>query len=373
MSHEIRTPLNGVLGNIQLLEMTHLEGEQQGYAKAISTAGTSLLSLINDILDLSKLEADKLGLEAAPFGLRAAIDSVVTMQRSRALEKGLRLVLRLPPDLPETLLGDELRIRQVLMNLLSNAIKFTAAGSVTVAAAVVERTAERVQLELSVADTGIGIGPRVLGTIFEPFVQGDSSTTRRFGGTGLGLTICKRLVGLMGGSIVVESEEGVGSTFRVLAPFRVAKPKTSPTLEPAAAPGPPAPLWRGPQLRVLLAEDDPSNLGFGAALLKRMGLAATIVGDGAAALEAASAQPFDLLLLDLQMPVMDGRRAIGQLRERERATGAHVPAIALTAYSDDRGGASLLAEGFDGYLRKPLSVKLLVAEMERVLGLRREG
>jgi CheY-like chemotaxis protein len=357
-----------VLGNIQLLEQTELQAEQQEYTAAIAAAGTNLLSLINDILDLSKLEADKVGLEVAPFGLRAAIDNVVVMQRSRAAAKGLALAVRLPPDLPKTLLGDELRLKQVLLNLLSNAIKFTSAGSVTVAASVVERSADRARIELSVADTGIGIAPALLETIFEPFVQADSSITRRYGGTGLGLTICKRLLKLMGGSISIESREGAGSTFRVLVPFALPASKPSMAAEPVRVAGSAGPLWRGPPLRVLLAEDDPSNLGFGTALLKRMGLAATTVADGAAVLEVAGRERFDLLLLDLQLPLLDGRRTLALLRDRERGTGARVPAIAIAAHVDEGGAAALFGAGFDGTVRKPLSVKLLVAEMERVLG-----
>jgi len=366
MSHEIRTPLNGVLGNLQLLEMSELDDEQKEYLSAIALSGKNLLSLINDVLDLSKIEAGQMTLESAPFSLRSCVRGLLGMVRPRAVDKGLSLKLAIEDDVPEVVVGDELRVKQIVLNLVSNAIKFTRDGKIEVSVAARERESGRASLEIAVLDTGIGVPAELTAAIFKPFVQADSSITRRYGGTGLGLTICRRLSELMGGEIHVESAEGVGSTFRVRLPFTVAD---EPLGDTAAETASKAPLWTGPLLRVLVAEDNATSGRFEAALLSKMGHHVTSVEDGNEALEALDKGPFDLVLMDIQMPGMDGRRALGALREREIRTNTHVPVIAVTAYASRSDERSLLAEGFDGYVRKPLSALELADEMRRVLGL----
>ena len=368
MSHEIRTPLNGVIGNAQLLEMSEPTAEQKEYLSAIMLSGSNLLSLINDILDLSKIEAEKVVLEQADFSLRGCFNDIVRTQRSRLANKRLSLKLDIPNEVPDALIGDELRVKQIMLNLLGNAIKFTNEGSITLSAAIKERDSSNALIELAVTDTGIGIPKDVADDIFKPFVQADSSTTRQYGGSGLGLTICRRLAELMGGSIAVESTEGVGSTFSVLLPFpvvhQVAHEQGAPAVEATMA------LWTGPAMKVLLAEDNEINQQFGMALLKKMGHSVTLAENGMDALAALEKDQFDLVLMDIQMPVMDGEQALAVLRERERTIDAHLPVIAATAYALKGDEEKFLADGFDGYVSKPLEVKKLVTEMKRVLELK---
>jgi len=369
MSHEIRTPLNGVIGNAQLLEMTEPTGEQKEYLSAIMLSGSNLLSLINDILDLSKIEAEKVALENVDFSLRGCFNNVMRSQRSRIANKGLSLKLQIPNEVPDALIGDELRVKQIVSNLLGNAIKFTKEGSITLSATLKESDSTKALIELAVTDTGIGISKAAADDIFRPFVQADSSITRQYGGSGLGLAISRRLAELMGGSISVESEEGVGSIFRVLLPFpvihQVAQDQGAPAAEVPTA------LWAGAPLKVLLAEDNEINKQFSVALLKKMGHQVIVVENGMEALAALEAAAFGLVLMDIQMPVMDGQEALAVLRERERSTGAHLPVIALTAYALKGEEERFLAAGFDGYVSKPLEVKKLVAEMKRVLEIAR--
>ena len=368
MSHEIRTPLNGVIGNAQLLEMSDLSREQKEYLSAIMLSGSNLLSLINDILDLSKIEAEKITLELSDFSLRGCFNNVIRTQRSRIANKGLSLKLQIPNEVPDALVGDELRVKQILLNLLGNAIKFTNAGSITLSAAIEEQKSGKALIEFAVTDTGIGIAKAVADDIFKPFVQADSSITRQYGGSGLGLTISRKLAELMGGSISVESTEGAGSIFRVRLPFTVVHQVVQEHVAPTAAP---VALWSGAPLKVLLAEDNEINQQFSAAVLKKMGHQVTLAENGRQALAAVDAVPFDLVLMDIQMPVMDGERALAVLREREASTGAHLPVIALTAYALKGDEEKFLATGFDGYVSKPLEVRKLVAEMKRVLQLER--
>ena len=364
MSHELRTPLNGILGNAQLLEMSDLGGEDKSYLSAMIVSGNNLLSLVNDILDLAKIEAEKVVLEQADFSLRACIDSVIRSQRSAAASRGLALKLKISPAVPNALRGDELRLKQILLNLMGNAIKFTSIGGVTLSVALVERGASHASIEISVADSGIGIPAAAAEDIFRPFVQADGSTSRRYGGSGLGLTISRQLAELMGGGIGLESTVGVGSTFRVQLPFALGVEFVA---EAGAAGGASASLWTGPGLDVLLVEDNVINQQFGVALLKKMGHRAMVAENGIEALTALEEARFDLVLMDIEMPVMDGRKALAELRRREQRSGARLPVIAFTAYAMKGDEQKFLAAGFDGYVTKPLQVNLLIAEMHRVL------
>ncbi len=366
MSHEIRTPLNGLMGHVQLLEMTNLDSKQMKYVSTAMLCGNNLLSLINDILDLSKIEAEKVVLEQCEFSLRRCINYLILMQRSQIESGNPALQLEIPKDIPDALVGDELRVKQVLLNLLSNAIKFTREGSITVSVAAKEQRGNEVLIELAVKDTGIGMANAVVENIFKPFVQADSSITRKFGGTGLGLTIARRLTELMGGSINVESIEGVGSTFRVVLPFRILDHVA---LEHGVANAAPQDLWAGPVLKVLLAEDNELNQQFGVALMKKIGHQVNVVENGKDALAALEKERYDIVLMDIQMPVMDGSEALAALRMREQLTDAHLPVIALTAYAIKGDQEKFSAAGFDGYVCKPLEVKKLIVEMKRVMGL----
>ena len=372
MSHEIRTPLNGLMGNVQLLEMTELTGEQKEYLSAILLSGESLLALINDILDLSKIEAEKVILEMTDFSLRGSLNNVIRMQRIRAANKGLSLKLQIPKQMPDTLIGDELRVRQILLNLLNNAVKFTSEGGITVSAEIKERDSSKVLIEFSVIDSGIGIPNAALQEIFEPFVQVDGSISRRYGGSGLGLAISRRLTELMGGSISADSTEGVGSTFRVLLPFGVAH-EGVPQQSAAEAPSAATALWAGPVFKVLLVEDNEINRQFGKTLLTKMGHHVAVAADGREALGTLLRERFDIVLMDIQMPMMNGEEALQVVREREQGSGTHLPVIALTAHSLKGDAEKYLRAGFDGYVSKPLDVKQLVFEMKRVLHLNAEA
>ncbi len=365
MSHEIRTPMNGIIGMTQLFQYTELSDEQQEYLDTLTTSSSNLLRLINDVLDLSKIEAGKIELEHKQFGLREAMADVVKTQISLAFTKGLEIKTDILSDVPDGLMGDQLRLKQIILNFLGNAIKFTGSGGITITAAVTQRTDQIVTITIGVRDTGIGISPDALRKIFEPFTQADSSTTRNYGGTGLGLSISKQLSELMGGRVRVESIAGVGSTFSVVLPFVVAPMDAEPEARRKYDTTPP--LWEGPPIRVLVVDDDEINLKIAGYMLEKAGIAFVTAGDGQEALDAWMEFKFDLILMDVHMPVLGGIETTEIIRRKETGTGNHTPIIALTADVLREEQETILQKGFDGYVTKPVEFKILHAEIKRCI------
>jgi signal transduction histidine kinase/CheY-like chemotaxis protein len=374
MSHEIRTPMNGILGFADLLLRGTLTDDQRECAQLIRNSGQTLLQLINDILDLSKIEAGRIELEESSFDPAKPIRSAVTIIEQRAREKELEVRMDVGPDMPEAIIGDSFRLQQVLLNLMGNAVKFTEQGHIIASMHCTDRSSDgqSCTLQFKVTDTGIGIPKEKQSVIFENFTQADGSTSRKYGGTGLGLTISKELVNMMGGDIDLDSEEGKGTTFHFSIEVKI---DTAPTKEsePAASSVIPLPDSAGTsvrdhQLRILLAEDNKINQRLVVRVLEHHGYDVAVAEDGQQVIALLTKNSFDVVLMDVQMPVMDGLEASKAIRLAEKKTKEHIPIIAMTAHAMKGDQERCLQAGMDAYISKPIEVELLLSLIEQWAG-----
>ncbi len=353
MSHELRTPMNGVLGMAHVLGKSRLTRTQAGWVEVIEKSGRGLMLVLNDILDLSKIEAGQIELEARPFDLNEVVLDAADLWRTGAAEKGIEVRVEIQDGLKAGVEGDGARVRQILLNLLSNAVKFTERGQVVVRLEADEPVEGVTAYRIAVADNGPGVAPEMVSKLFQPFVQEDASISRRFGGTGLGLSISRQLARLMGGDIEVESVQGEGATFTVTLPLAAAQ-----VAEQGAEQVGDEEIDEG--LRILVAEDNPHNQTVVRAFLQALGLRGVIVDNGQEALDALTLARFDVVLMDIHMPVMDGATALEAIRAG-RAGEAGIPVVALTADAMSGDRERYLAAGFDEHLAKPIDPARFVA------------
>ncbi|MDX1695110.1 MAG: ATP-binding protein [Ketobacteraceae bacterium] len=361
MSHEIRTPMNGILASSELLMSTSLDKEQKELTSLIHRSANSLLGILNDILDLSKIEAGRFKFDKKPFSLKEILDDACDLNKLSAAEKSVNVSLNIEAGTPLYVEGDPDRVRQVIMNLVGNAIKFTQQGEVRILVGYDRIDAERYNLIIEISDTGIGIPRDRIEQIFEDFEQASTDISRQYGGTGLGLTICKNIIDMMDGYIEVESEEGKGASFTITLPMRglteqeAAALQTNDVVE-----------LKNYQKKVLVAEDNVVNQRVAQKMLSRVGVEADIVYDGEAAIEAANNRPYDLIMMDLEMPVVDGLEATRVILSGE-GPNRNTPILALTAsvMEDDR--RRIFDVGMQGVVGKPIHLKELTAELDRFL------